>query len=97
MMRATASSEAVSVSIRNVRGTGPSIAKQGRERAGKSVYSSYALYSLYPLQIQGDPHAIHQNRALINQILVGNIRFNEPAEGFQRADEFERLRRRLGV
>ena len=47
----------------------------------------------HQLQIEGDAHAIDQDDALIDQLLVGDFRVHELPKKFQRADKLQRLRR----
>jgi hypothetical protein len=41
------------------------------------------------LESQRDANAVHQHDTLIDQILIGDLRFSEPMKGAQRANEFD--------
>jgi hypothetical protein len=47
--------------------------------------------SLNQLKIQGDAYAVDEHDALIQQLLVGDLRVNELPEGLARADELDGL------
>lgn len=44
---------------------------------------------LNELQIQGDAHAVHENDALVEELLVGDFRVDELLESFARANELD--------
>ena len=48
-------------------------------------------------EIQRDSHAIDQDDALVDQILVGDVGIQKQAKRFQRANKFERLGRAAGL
>ena len=58
--------------------------------------ASTTLVLLHLLQIEGDADSVDQNRALFNQILIGDFGVGELAERDEEADELEGLGSRFG-
>ena len=52
---------------------------------------------LNELQVQGDTHTVHEDYALIKQLLVGDFGVDELLEGATRANEFDRFGSALGA
>src|ERR1700676_1023285 len=48
-------------------------------------------WSFYELQVEADPHTIHEHNALVNQILAGNFIFDERSNCPQRENKLYRL------
>ena len=49
----------------------------------------------HQLQIERDAHSVHQNHALIDQLLVGDFVIRKLPQRLSRADEFDGLGRTL--
>src|SRR6059058_3295677 len=49
------------------------------------------------LQVEGDAHTVDEHHALVEQLLVGDLRIDKLLEGLARADEFASFRNSIRV